>query len=83
MIKILDSEGFVVDAKDISRRMKAIQLKEIAQKAGKSIEEKLPDRGRDWKQDDDLKTDMDLSSRHDLEDFGSQGLEEEGVDLTE
>jgi hypothetical protein len=81
IIAILDGEGFVVTAKEIGHRVKAYQLKEIARKAGKSIEEKLPDRGRDWKQDDDLKTDMDLSSRHDLEDFGSQGLEEDGVDI--
>lgn len=77
---MLDEEGFIVTPKEIMQRVKAFQLKEIAKGAGKSIDHQLPDKGRSWKDDDDLKPLVEKDEELDTSDFGSQGMEADGVD---
>lgn len=76
---MLDEEGFIVTPKEIMQRVKTFQLREIAKGAGKSIDPQLPDRGRSWKDDDDLKLLVEKDEEPDTSDFGSQGMELDGV----
>jgi transposase-like protein len=84
--EILDAEGFFLTPKEVNQRIRTIQLREIALKTGatKSIDPPLPDKGRDWKNDEDIsERHIPDPDEHDTSDFGQQGIEAMGVEQAE
>jgi transposase-like protein len=81
--EILDTEGFDLTPLEITKRIKTIQLRDIVKRTGftKSIDPQLPDKGRNWHDDKDLEKHVDLKDAQDVDDFGQQGIEAQGVEI--
>jgi hypothetical protein len=77
---MLDEEGYILTPKEIMQRVKSIQLREIAVQAGTVVESQAMEKGRTWKDDSSLEP-MVVHEKKDIDDFGSQGMGEQGVEI--